>query len=169
MQEADFGTLVAKYEKLVYTICYQFTQNHHTAQDLAQETYLSVYTHIASCPKDNPKAWVARIATNKAKDHLKSAYNRRVQSVANDAMPSQGVMYIAAPQPQDVVQSNTICADITEKIGELKEPYGTVAALYFLHQKSVAEIAQSLKRPKKTVQTQLFRARGKLKSQLALA
>lgn len=169
MEQADFGALVDKYEKLVYTICYQFTQNHHTAQDLAQETYLSVYTHLDSCPADNPKAWVARIATNKAKDHLKSAYHRRVQSVADDAMPSEGTLYITAPQPQEVVQSSSTCAEITEKIDALREPYNTVAVLYFLQSYSVGEIAQRLGRPRKTVQTQLFRARGQLKTQLAPA
>ena len=169
MDITDFGAMVEKYERLVYTICYQFTQNHHTAQDLAQDTFLSVYTHMDSCPADNPKAWVARIATNKAKDYLKSAYNRRVQSMADDTMPSQGAMYMTAPQPQDVVQSRSTCGHIAEKISQLKEPYNTVAVLYFLQQHSVGEIAQQLNRPRKTVQTQLFRARGQLKTQLAPA
>lgn len=169
MERADFGALMEQYERLVYTICYQFTQNHHTAQDLAQDTFLSVYTHLDSCPADNPKAWVARIATNKAKDHLKSAYNRRVQSMADDTMPSEGALYMSAPQPQEVVQSQSTCSHIADKISQLREPYNTVAVLYFLQNHSVGEIAQRLGRPRKTVQTQLFRARGQLKAQLAPA
>ena len=56
-----------------------------------------------------------------------------------------------------------------DKINQLREPYNTVAVLYFLQQQSVGEIAQRLGRPRKTVQTQLFRARGQLKAQLAPA
>ncbi len=169
MESTNFNALVEKYEKLVYTICYQFAQDHHTAQDLAQETFLSVYTHLDSCPSDNPKAWVARIATNKAKDYLKSAYHRRVQSVADDAMPSEGALYLTAAQPHEVVQTNAACREIAGKIEALKEPYNTVAVMYFLQQQSVAEISRRLGRPRKTVQTQLFRARGQLKTQLAPA
>ena len=39
-----FEQLVEKYQKLVYTVCYQMTKDPHTAEDLAQETFLSAYT-----------------------------------------------------------------------------------------------------------------------------
>ena len=40
---AEFSELVRQYERLVYTICYQFVHDHQTAEDLAQETFLSAY------------------------------------------------------------------------------------------------------------------------------
>ncbi|MEG1476119.1 MAG: RNA polymerase sigma factor, partial [Oscillospiraceae bacterium] len=73
MQKQDVGVLCEKYERLVYTICYQFTKNHSTAEDLTQETFISAFSHIDTCPKGAEKPWLARIATNKAKDYLKSA------------------------------------------------------------------------------------------------
>lgn len=79
-----FEQLVEKYQKLVYTVCYQMTKDPHTAEDLAQETFLSAYTHRDSCTPDTAKPWLCRIATNKAKDFLKSAYNRRVDLTDND-------------------------------------------------------------------------------------
>ena len=53
-------------------------QDYHEAQNLAQETFVSAFTHIDSVSEQNLRAWLARIATNKAKDFLKSAYNKRV-------------------------------------------------------------------------------------------
>ena len=41
MTSDEFSQLVRQYERLVYTICYQFTKDHQLAEDLAQETLLS--------------------------------------------------------------------------------------------------------------------------------
>ena len=75
MNNEQFTHMVQQYERLVYTICYQFTKDHQLAEDLAQETFLAAYSHRGDCPADNYKPWLARIAANKAKDYLKSAYH----------------------------------------------------------------------------------------------
>ena len=48
----------------------------------------------------------------------------------------------------------------------LKEPYRSVLALSLLEERTAAEIAVTLGRPLKTVQTQLARGRERLKKQL---
>ena len=55
---------------------------------------------------------------------------------------------------------------IRDKIYSLKEPYLQVSVLYFIHERSVEEIALALGRPKKTVQTQIYRARNTLRQQI---
>lgn len=163
MDERQFVQMVAQYERLIYTICYQFTHDHHTAQDLAQETFLSAYRHLASCPAENPKAWLAKIASNKAKDHLKSAYNRRVSAVEDDSMPEdKGRLFGKAELPEDIAISREAVAHIATDIQALKEPYHKVAILYFLEEQSVDEISRRLERPPKTVHTQLYRAKKML-------
>ena len=87
MTNAEFSKLVGQYQALVYTVCYQLVQDHQTAQDLAQETFLAAYTHMDACPPEHYKPWLARIAANKAKDHLKSAWCRKVGLPGEDAMP----------------------------------------------------------------------------------
>ncbi|NLW78136.1 MAG: sigma-70 family RNA polymerase sigma factor [Ruminococcaceae bacterium] len=167
MNDRQFGQLVDQYEKLVYTICYQFTRNHHTAQDLAQETFLSAHTHRAACPAGNEKPWLARIATNKAKDFLKSAYNRRVQAADDTTLPeTANVLYIRQALPEDLTISDDETARIAGDIRALKEPYHQVAVLYFLEEQTVEEIAHRLERPPKTVHTQLWRARRMLQQKL---
>ena len=51
---------------------------------------------------------------------------------------------------------------IRDKILDLEEPYHQVAKLFFLEEKTVEEITAILDRPKKTVQTQIYRAKFKL-------
>ena len=57
-------------------------------------------------------------------------------------------------------------AHIQERIRALPEPYHKVSILYFLEEKPVEDIATLLNRPKKTVQTQLYRAKQILREQL---
>lgn len=157
---------IEKYERMVYSICYKLTQNHHTAQDLAQDTFVSAYLHAKDCPQDNEKAWLARIAVNKAKDHLKSAYKRRV------ALPGEDTLCkVEMPKEQQQLQTNiesneskqTICA----AIDSLREPYRRVAVLHLLEDISIKEVAEVLGRPRKTVQTQVYRAKMQLRGMLS--
>ncbi len=167
MNEEQFAHMITQYERLVYTICYQFTRDHHTAEDLAQDAFLSAYTHMDSCPSENPKAWLARIATNKAKDHLKSAYHRRVCAADDESMPQdKGVLFGKEELPEDITISRDEAQSISGQILALKEPYHQVAVMFFLQERSVDEISRALCRPPKTVHTQLYRAKNILRQSI---
>ena len=47
-QNSYFEDLLTKYEKLVFSICYRMTNNYFDAQDLTQETFISVYKVMES-------------------------------------------------------------------------------------------------------------------------
>ncbi len=167
MSEQDFGAIVEQYGRLVYSVCYQFSRDHHIAEDLAQETFLSAYTHLASCPADSLKPWLCRIAANKAKDHLKSAYNRKISTAEDETIrDSKTVMFARDERPEDLAISKEQTARIENDIRALKEPYHQVAVLYFLEELPVEEIARALERPPKTVHTQIYRARRILQEAL---
>ena len=167
MNEEQFTGIVRQYERLVYTVCYQFTRDHHIAEDLAQETFLSAYAHLDACPPDSMKPWLCRIAANKAKDHLKSAYNRRVSAQSEDLMPEGGaVLFRKDELPEDITIAKDEAGRIEADIRALKEPYHMVAVLHFLDELSVDEIAKQLHRPPKTVHTQLYRAKRMLRDKL---
>ena len=164
MRDTAFEELVQQYQRLVYTVCYQMTKNPQTAEDLTQDTFLSAYLHRDSCSPETAKPWLCRIATNKAKDYLKSAYNRRVNLTDDD----EDVQYsqYATPPPEDIVVDTVMSGEIAGVIRSLREPYLQVSVLYFLEQKPVEEIAKQLGRPPKTVHTQLYRAKQLLQKQL---
>ena len=164
MTSDEFSQLVRQYERLVYTICYQFTKDHQLAEDLAQETFLSAYTHRDDCPPGSYKPWLARIATKKAKDYLKNAYHRRVSAAEDGEMPAVADVLNAMPPPEDITIAKDEAARIRDTILALKEPYHQVAVLFFLEEKSVDEIASALRRPPKTVHTQIYRAKQLLQN-----
>lgn len=155
MTNESFSEFVGQYEKLVFTVCFQMVQDYQEAQNLAQETFLAAYRSIDRCPPEHYKPWICRIAANKAKDHLKSAPGEE----ALDALPAQG-------SPEEAFLAEEGEARIQERIRALPEPYHKVSILYFLEEKPVEDIAKRLNRPKKTVQTQLYRAKQILREQL---
>lgn len=163
----EFAQMLEQYQKLVYTVCYQMTGDHFQAQDLAQETFIAAYTHLDSCPTGAEKPWLVRIAANKAKDYLKSAYHRRVLTADDDtALTDSNPLSNAPPTPEDISVSNEQLAQITRLVHTLKEPYALVCTMHFLQDKTIDEISRELNRPYKTVHTQIYRGKILLQKQL---
>ncbi len=164
MTEHEFEQFMKQYEKLVFTVCYQLVRDYHEAQNLTQETFLSAYQHLDGYKGDNYKPWLIRIASNKAKDYLKSAYVRRVQYTLEEENAPEPVSL--APLPAALTEAKEGEQLAREAIEQLGEPYHQVCTLYFLGERSVEEIAKELDRPKKTVQTQLYRGKILLQQRL---
>lgn len=159
----NFRDIVTKYEKLVFTVCYQMVRNYHDAQNLTQDTFLSAYTHIEHCRDETLlKPWLTRIAANKAKDFLKSAYQRRVQPDDEKLL-----RFEAKGTPDKTFLEKEGAEEIVTLIHSLKEPYLKVSELYFLQERTTEEISKLLGRPKKTVQTQLLRAKHQLQKMIS--
>lgn len=156
MTNEEMEKIIKKYQGLVFTICYQLVHDTFEAQNLAQETFLSAYMHIDSCHPEQQKAWLARIASNKAKDFLKSAYARKTEFLTED---NETLLLNEDTSPEDIYISNEEKSMVNSTIYNLKEPYKQVAILYFIKGKKTGEVASILNRPVKTVQTQLCRAK----------
>ena len=87
LNNEQFASLMQQYQRLVYTVCLQFVHDPHTAEDLTQDTFVAAFSAIDRCEPQYYKAWLVRVAANKCKDHLKSAWVRRVQAQQDDALP----------------------------------------------------------------------------------
>ena len=161
MTKEAFSQLVEQYERLVYTICFQLVRDAAAAEDLTQETFLSAYLHRDAMPRGYERQWLGRIAANKAKDHLQSAWKRRTGLPGDEEMPPG-----LAPPTEEVAISQSEAADIAALIRQMKEPYRPVCQLCLLEERSPEEAALALGRPVKTIHTQLSRGKKLLREQL---
>ena len=160
----EFNALVQKYQGLVYTVCHQLVPDAGDAQDLAQETFLAAWRAIDRCPPGYEKQWLARIASNKAKDYLRSAWVRKVNTPGDEVLALEG-----APPGYDPEQSvlDALSEEtLTEMILNLREPYKTPCRLMLLEQYTAAEAAKLCGRPQKTVEAQIYRAKKMLAEQI---
>ncbi len=161
MTKEQFSALVLQYERLVYTVCFQLVRDSAAAEDLTQDTFLSAYIHRDSIPEGYERQWLGRIAANKAKDHLQSAWNRRTV-LPGDQELARGL----APPAEEVALRRSGAAAVRDAIQQMKEPYRQVCRLCLLEERSPEEAALALGRPVKTVYTQLSRAKRLLREEL---
>lgn len=161
MTRERFSELVLQYERLVYTVCFQLVRDAAAAEDLTQETFLSAYIHRETMPAGYERQWLSRIAANKAKDYLQSAWNRRTV-LPGDQELARGL----APPAEEAVLRRSAMADIRKAVQAMKEPYRQVCRLCLLEERTPEEAALALGRPVKTVYTQLSRGKRLLREAL---
>ena len=161
MTKESFSRFVEQYENLVYTICFQLVRDAAAAEDLTQDTFLSAYLHRDTMPTGYERQWLGRIAANKAKDYLQSAWKRRTV-LPGDAQMTPGT----SPPTESVALARYGAEEIAALIDQLKEPYRPVCRLCLLEERTPEEAALTLGRPVKTIQTQLYRGKRLLREQL---
>ncbi len=146
------------YEKLVFSICYKITGDYFTAEDLAQETFLTAYQKYETFDGQNEKAWLCRIATNKSIDYIRSAGQRMI--------PTQDVFFEMITEQKETPEEQYIEQEIKHNLCEccnmLKPPYDEIAREYYLEEMTAAQIAEKKQMNVKSVQTQIYRARSML-------
>ena len=157
-----FTELVLQYERLVYTVCFQLVRDAAAAEDLTQDTFLSAYIHREGIPEGYERQWLSRIAANKARDHLQSAWNRRTVLQGEEELFPRGL----APPAEEEALRRSAMEDVQGALGKLKEPYQQVCRLCLLEERTPEEAALALGRPVKTVYTQLSRGKRLLREAL---
>ena len=160
----EFSAMVQKYQSLVYTVCHQLVPDEGDAQDLTQETFLAAWRAIDRCPPGFEKQWLARIASNKAKDYLRSAWVRRVNTPGDEVLALEGAP--PGSEPEQQVLDTLGEEELTRMILDLREPYKTPCRLVLLEQYTMAQAAQLCGRPEKTVGAQIYRAKKMLAQQI---
>lgn len=152
-----FADLVQRYERLVWTICWNILRDYHATQDVTQETFLVAHRRLSELRQpDSFGPWISSIARREAlrcrKRNAKSTIrsDQSIESIATDADNS------VSPNHDGLLAA----------VSSLPEHERTVTVLRFLNGHAVAEIAESTGRPIGTVTKQLSRALKRLKSKL---
>lgn len=155
----QLAVLIDTYDKLVFSICYKLTGDYFAAEDLMQETFLSVFQKYSTFDGVNEKAWISRIATNKSIDYLRSASHRSV--------PVEDTFFETAVEkrgsPEDICIEEEVKSQMTAWCKKLRPPYDEVSRDYYLKGMSAKEIAEKRGQSVKTIQTQIYRAREMLR------
>lgn len=158
-REKYLEDLIDNYGNLIFSICYKITGEYFEAEDLSQETFLSAYKHLDNFDGKNEKAWICRIATNKCLDYVKSAGRRQV--------PTKDEYFVQVESklqpPLEEVLEEEVKAKLYYLCQSLKPPYNEVAIEYFYKDLEIKEIAEKTGKNIRTLQTQVYRAKGMLR------
>ena len=168
LNNEQFASLMRQYQRLVYTVCYQFVHDPHTAEDLTRIPSFRPGPNIDRCDPAYHKQWLVRVATNKCKDHLKKRLGPPgCRPSRTTSCPNPAARRPATPKTRRrPLIAREEAGALQNMVRTLREPYGSVATMYLLEHKTVPVIAQALGRPEKTVQNQIFRAKVILRQQI---
>ena len=133
----------------------RMVNNHSTAEDLLQETYLRVTRALSERAIDHLEPFVFQTARNLALDYLRA---RRIQSrTMLDDVPLDVVESIAAPasSAEDAAHAEQLLERLNVSLGELSQRQQQIFILSRLHGCSYQEIADQLDVSLSTVQKEL--------------
>ena len=151
--------LIDRYYDNIFSYLFRKVGSIELAEDLTQDVFIAVYKNLSTFDRNYEKAWISKIASNKCLDFLKSA-KQRVQ-------PAEEEMFLRLEDTRDTPEGAYLQKESKEYVYQvcqrLKEPYKTVATEHFYLEKTISQIAQEKGKNVKTIQTQVYRAKGMLK------
>lgn len=161
----DFSALVEEQQAMVFRLLARLTGEREELEDMAQEVFLRLFRALPHFERRAKLAtYVYRIVVNVVNDEFRRrAGARRTHSIDQEAceLPNP------APGPADLLEQSRFHEALDAALGRMKFEDRTILALHYQEGRSYEEIAAILKEPMGTVKTHLFRARERLKAQLA--
>lgn len=133
----------------------RMVNNHSTAEDLLQETYLRVTRALSERPIDHLEPFVFQTARNLALDHLRA---QRIQArTLLDDVPLDVVENVAAPtsSAEDAAHAEQLLERLNISLNQLSTRQQRIFILSRLHGQSYQEIADQLSVSPSTVQKEL--------------
>jgi RNA polymerase sigma-70 factor, ECF subfamily len=156
-----FRCLVERYMKQAYTIAYGFVNDHHGAEEIAQDAFVRVYESLSSFRGDAAfSTWLFRIVTNLSLNRVTQMKRRREERL--DGKHEDMINATGFDVPQDV----DVAGHIERALHELPTLQRAVVMLRHLNGMSTREVSHILHCSEGTVKTHLFRGLEKMRKKL---
>ena len=155
-----FDELVRRHLSSVYRLCVGLLGGGADAEDAAQETFVRAWQSLRRFDPTRPFGpWVRGIAVKVCQQTL-----RRRSGEMQRFTPLTGREADDAPEP--VPDEAPLADEIMEVLAELDENYRAPLVLFYLHDASVAEVAESLGISQGATRVRLHRGREMLRTML---
>lgn len=158
---SSYQKIYEQFARKVLNFIYRMVNSVEEAEDLTQETFVTVYQKLGSL-KDNAKfePWLFRIARNFVYQRYRS---RPPSSVSLDALDEDGQLVTQLVDerktPDEAFQSEELEKVIQEVVSDLPEKYREVFVLSAIRHMSYQEVAEIVGRSLPSVKTDIHRAR----------
>lgn len=150
-------------------MAYRFTNGHRDCQDLSQEIFLLIYRSLPSFRSQSSlSTWIYRLSINRCLDWCrKHKHSKRLVPLRSQDEEGWGAdldrIPANLPTPEAAYIQKEQDQSLHLAIAQLPEKYKTVIIMYHFQNLSYKEIGDILSLPVRTVETQLYRAKKKLK------
>ncbi len=155
MEQSEYIRVVNTYGNTVYRIAFSYCRNASNSEDIVQNVYIKLFqTKTEFTDEEHMRKWLIRVAANEAKNLCTSFWKRKMVPLED----SHENLLLWSEKEE--------CSKLYNAVMGLPDKYRVVTYLYYYEDYAVKEIAEILKLRETTVQTQLMRAREKLKMKL---
>ena len=158
-----FNRLVSIHQDAVYGFSISLTRQHAVADDVTQETFISAFRSISRMRGDNVRAWLLRIARNKAYDYFRRQKRRRESSVDEDAAVFRERLASDNPSPADVAMNSELRDALEHCVGTLSDEHREVIVLVDVQGQSYDNASEVCGVNIGTVKSRLNRARRRVR------
>jgi RNA polymerase sigma-70 factor, ECF subfamily len=167
---AAFETLVSRYERKIFRLAMNITQNREDAEDVMQEAFLKSFQHLGEFQGNSRfYTWLVRIAVNQALMKLRKRRPNELSlddtiETENDLLPREVEDW--GPSPEQRFAQDELGRILSTVIGELDPGFRLVFQLRDVENLSTEETAELLGLSVPAVKSRLLRARLKLRQRL---
>jgi RNA polymerase sigma-70 factor, ECF subfamily len=165
-----FETLVGRYERKIFRLTQNITQNREDAEDSMQEAFLKAFQHLGEFQGNSRfYTWLVRIAVNQALMKLRKRRPNVISldeelDTGEDMMPREVEDW--GPSPERRYEQIELSGILSSVIGELDPQFRVVFHLRDIEELSTEETAEALGLSVPAVKSRLLRARLKLRQKL---
>jgi RNA polymerase sigma-70 factor (ECF subfamily) len=169
--DSAFGDLVNHYERRIFRLAKNITQNDEDAEDVLQESFMKAYGHLDTF-HGNSKfyTWLVRIAVNEALMKLRKRKTDKTVSLDEqlDTGEDTLVREIAVwdDNPEQLYSQDEIREILDKAVASLEPIYSSVFQLRDVEELSTEETAEALNISVPAVKSRLLRARLQLREKL---
>jgi RNA polymerase sigma-70 factor (ECF subfamily) len=163
-QEGDSLAAEAIYEKYkrpLFSLAYRYTYNSTTTEDLLQEIFIKVFTHLKDIEKvETFSGWIYRIAINTCYSYLREKKNELQKTVPMSEIKAE------IEEPREKSGNLDLKKPLDEAIETLPKKLKAVFLLHDVQGFKHHEISRMLDCSVGTSKSQLFKARLRLRNYL---
>jgi RNA polymerase sigma-70 factor (ECF subfamily) len=165
-----FEELVNRYERKIFRLGMNITQNREDAEDVMQDAFLKSYQNLDRFQGDSRfYTWLVRIAVNEALMKLRKRKPNQISLDAprepdGEAFPQEVEDW--GPSPEQRFAQTELAGILSQTIETLEPGYRMVFVLRDLEELSTEETAELLGLSVAAVKSRLLRARLKLRDKL---
>ncbi len=170
---AAFKDFVENYRRPVFNFAMQLTGDWDDADDISQRVFIKAYRSLGRFRGDaKVMSWLLRIAVNTHIDEVRRRKSRggwvlHPASSEDKPQPEQFIATAAEDDPEQQVAAGQIQEHIQQALRTLAPRQRSIFVLRHYHDLPLKEIAGILGVSLGTVKSQLFRALGHLRRELA--
>jgi|APTNR8051073442_1049403.scaffolds.fasta_scaffold00025_76 RNA polymerase sigma-70 factor (ECF subfamily) len=164
--DAALGELLQRYREPVHAFAYRLLNGHPNAEDVAQETFVRAFQHLADFRFGRGarfSTWLFQLARHAALDELRRQQRRPQLNLDEQAREP------IAPGPDAAHQlmHRELGEAIAQAVARLPEDQRTALVLTEYHAQSAAGVAGVLNCSVRSAEARLFRARQTVRADLA--